>query len=75
MDVVISARVPEDELRILKDKHVNISEVVRVSIIEAAERAKLAESEEALEKASTVMKKIDKKSFLKAVRDDRDESH
>ncbi len=75
MDIVISARVPEEELEILKKKKKNISEIVRTSIIEAAEKEKLEESLQCMERLSGAIKKIDRQSFLRSVRGDRDETH
>lgn len=75
MDIVISARVPEEELRLLKQKGVNVSEIVRASIVEAAEKEKLKESEKALEKAAGIIKKIKQKDFIRSVREDRDAAH
>ena len=75
MDIVISARVPEKELRLLKQKGINVSEIVRASIVEAAEKEKSKESEKALENAAKIMKKIKQKYFVRSVRDDRDATH
>ncbi len=75
MDVVISARVPEDTFQMLKKHKANISEIVRASLIEAAEKEKLADAKKSLGNISNILKKINKKEFIAALRADRNESH
>lgn len=75
MDVVISARVPEEELETLKKHKLNVSEIIRASIIEAAHEEKAKEAKMALKEIAHILKKIDEKSFLSSIREDRDESH
>ena len=75
MEVVISARVPEEELKILKKKGINVSEIVRTSIIEVAEKEKLKESQAAISRMARIIKKIDRVEFIRSVRDDRNEAH
>jgi post-segregation antitoxin (ccd killing protein) len=75
MDVVISARVPVDALKILKDNNVNVSDVVRTSIISAAQAQKLSTSKKALENLASVLKKIPKEEFVKSIKEDREETH
>ncbi len=74
MDIVISARVPEEELELLKKHKINVSEIVRTSIIEAAQQERLNETKKALAQMAPIIKKISKKDFIATVREDR-ESH
>ncbi|MBI5223358.1 hypothetical protein HY990_02975 [Candidatus Micrarchaeota archaeon] len=75
MDVVISARVPDEAIKILRENKISITEVVRTSIIAAAENQKLKKSQIAIAKLASVLRKIPRDQFIASIREDRDETH
>ena len=75
MEVVISARVSEEAMEYLKKRKVNISEIVRQSLIREMETRKAKESLEALDRIGNTLRKINRKELLKSIREDRDEAH
>ena len=73
MDVVISARIPEDDYQILKKHHVNISQSIRLALARQAQEEKYQESMTILREMRPAMKKIGREEFIKTVRQNRTE--